>query len=411
MARERKDARRETGGRPGSVWKKVKPILDGLFLSGIVLIFLMGLAQTLIFPDEMSEYENRYAGRVERLTLASWLDGSFQQSMDDALGDQVTLSSTFKGLYNRLNTALQRVTSERILGGEEYFQEHYIWLDGTRIFGGDTLVYGPYPESELEKLTGRIEDYNNTFAAFPDTEFFLYYIEKDTDLDFETGEKGRFYETLCAGLTLPAERTARFQIDSFEQFRENFYQTDHHWNYNGSYRGYGQVMELLGCEDALIEPAELVTLPGQFSGSKASMSGAMYSETFSAYRFRYPAMEITVNGHPAADYGNQEGYLSGLWGTPTYGEFYGWDDGEVIFDTGRPEREDILVIGESYDNAVLKLIASHYNRTHSIDLRYYAATMGKEFSLGEYLREHEIGKVLLIGNVDFYLSPDFKLGG
>jgi hypothetical protein len=170
-------------------------------------------------------------------------------------------------------------------------------------------------------------------------------------------------------------------------------------------------MDLLGCEDPLIEAGELVAMPGQFSGSKANMSGAMYSETFRAYRFAFPQMTFTVNGRPAADYGNQEGYLSGNWGTPTYGYFYGWDDGEVVFDTARPERENILVLGESFDNAILKLVASHYNRTHSVDLRYYQAAMGKKFSLGDYLQENEIDKVLLIGNVDYYLMPEFKLGG
>lgn len=68
------------------------------------------------------------------------------------------------------------------------------------------------------------------------------------------------------------------------------------------------------------------------------------------------------------------------------------------------------MIGESYDNAVLKLLASHFNNTYSIDLRYYEAYMGQSFSLSEYLREHEIDKVLLIGNIDYYLMTEFQLG-
>ena len=35
--------------------------------------------------------------------------------------------------------------------------------------------------------------------------------------------------------------------------------------------------------------------------------------------------------------------------------------------------------------------------------------MGSDFSLSDYLRRNNITKVLLIGNVDYYISPDFAL--
>ena len=75
----------------------------------------------------------------------------------------------------------------------------------------------------------------------------------------------------------------------------------------------------------------------------------------------------------------------------------------------RQDRENVLVIGESYDNAILKLLASHFGRTYSVDLRYYRNYLGSDFSLSDYLRRNSITKVLLIGNVDYYISPDFAL--
>jgi len=392
-----------------TVWQWLKKLSNYAFIGVILLITLVGLVKTLCFPDDMSEYENRYAEKVESLTIGAYLNGSFQESMDDALGDQVTLSTTFKKLYNKLNTMLQSLTSNAIIENIEYFENHYFWLDGIRMFGRDTLVYGTYPEYELEKLDAKIENYNHIFAGFPETEFYLYYIEKDTDINFETNAKVPFYDKLRDNLNLPTENMACFRINNFEEFSQLFYKTDHHWNYVGSYKGYGEIMDLLGCEDDLLEPVEFVTTPGRFSGSKAATSGAMFSEPFSAYRFAFPEMEITISGNAASDYGDQPGYLSGLWGAPTYGKFYGGDDSEIIFDTARPERDNLLIIGESYDNAVLKLIASHYNRTHSIDLRYYEAVMGEEFAFADYLEEHDIDKVLLIGNVDYYLMSEFML--
>jgi hypothetical protein len=89
----------EKAERKPLIWKRIKRVLDGMFIGGIVLIFFVGLMQTLFFPDETSEYEKRYAEKVGEMSLSAWLDGSFQESMDNALGDQVSKQThTWKAL-------------------------------------------------------------------------------------------------------------------------------------------------------------------------------------------------------------------------------------------------------------------------------------------------------------------------
>ena len=91
-----------------------------------------------------------------------------------------------------------------------------------------------------------------------------------------------------------------------------------------------------------------------------------------------------------------------------YGLFYGGDEGEIIFDTGRKNRPSILIFGNSFDNAILKLIAGHFNKTYSIDLRHYEKTMGKPFLIDEYMKTHIIDKVLFIGNQDILKQKEFR---
>ena len=71
----------------------------------------------------------------------------------------------------------------------------------------------------------------------------------------------------------------------------------------------------------------------------------------------------------------------------------------------------LLVIGESFDNALLKLLASEFENLYSIDLRNYETDVGKPFDLASYAAEHEIDSVLLIGNLDFWKMDEFLLGG
>lgn len=396
--------KKQTGAK-----ETMKKISGCIFVGAILLVLVLGFVQTVFFPVEMTAYENRYANKIAPFTMEGYMDGSFQESVDTALGDQVTLADQFKKVFQEGSSYSLRLLSKPIIN-LEYFKTHYFGLGYSRIFGGTNLVYGTYPESRTAELDVKIEDYNQVFERFPETDFYMYYIEKETDLNLETNKKVNFYEYIRDRLDLPKERMRCFTVNNFEEFRTYFYKTDHHWNHVGSYKGYTEVAELLGVDEELLKPQETAKLSDSFSGSKATSYFSTYSEEFIAHRFEFPEMTVQVNSAPAVDYGQQDGFFSHQATDPTYGAFYGWDFGEIIFSTNRPEKKSILVIGESYDNAILKLLASHYDCTYSIDLRYYEPTMQKPFSLSAYLDEHEIDQVLLIGNIDYYLMSEFMLG-
>lgn len=392
--------------------KRIAKLLNMGFILALLAFFLLGLGKAVFRPKETNAYENRGAYRLQAPALDTILDSSFQTGVENALSDQVPLAQTMKRLYNEGSSRL-------ILGAMSGFLQTkphcYVSLLGTKIFAGDYLVYDTYTLQRVEEnLHKKSENLNAQFAAHPELDFYAYYIEKDTDVDLETGEKPGIYETLVQSLDLPGGRMARFEVDGFECFGRDFFRTDHHWNRVGSYRGYREVLALLEVSDKPLEPVEEIVLAQEFSGSKAGSSGmrGVFTEEFAACRFEFPEMEITINGEPAQDYGRQEAYFSGVETEPlSYGNFYGGDFGEVIFDTGREDRENILILGESFDNAILKLLASHFGRTYSVDLRNYEREMGQAFAFSQYVEQNQIGTVLLIGNCDYYTMPEFMLEG
>ena len=69
------------------------------------------------------------------------------------------------------------------------------------------------------------------------------------------------------------------------------------------------------------------------------------------------------------------------------------------------------MIGESYDNAINELLASHFNHTYNVDLRNYERENGKPFNLDAFVTEHSIDRILLIGNIDYYVMEEFNLKG
>lgn len=393
--------------------RKRKNFYNAVMLCCAALFLFSGLARTLLRPKNINYYENRPANTVAPLTVSGWLDGSFQSAMEAALNDQIPMAQRMKRYYNSAENAIKYRT---MLDLSRKYPSTAISYGSLYVYGGKYLAYWPYQPDRMpaiqEALDARCDNINQIIAAHPDVSFYLYQINTDLDMDFTSGRKSNIFSYIHDRIQLPDDRMGQFVIDDLDAFEHDFYCTDHHWNYQGSYRGYQEVAALLGCSGPLLAPEETVKVCDHFSGSKSNSIGAQdqFYEAMYAYRFSFPNMSITISGEPADDYGQQEAALSGLLSnSASYGNVYGSDNGEIIFDTGTTGRGNLLVLGESYDNAILKLLASHFDRLYSVDLRSYEQDMGKPFHMAEYLREHRIDRVLLIGSSPFYIADDFAL--
>jgi hypothetical protein len=380
--------------------------ISRFFIFLLLAVLLSGLITTVFFGKDINAYENRYANKIKNLDSESYLDKTFQDSCELALSDQIQLSTLAKRVYNFFETSLSRFA----LNPLRKSYDGYIYYKGNIIYK-NMLLFAPYPyDPTVYWLNFKIENYNKLFSNYPDLDFYAYYIEKDTDIDFTENKQAGFYEYIKSNLTLDEDRISGFEVNDFDTFKNYFFTTDHHWNNVGSYKGYVDVMKLLDPDTKPLMPLETITSAVTFQGSKKIGFENVLYDTMSVYRFDYPDMEVYVNGLPVEDYGNQEDFLLGNLNPVGYGPVYGNDEGEVIFDTDN-DSGNLLIIGESYDNAIVKLIASHYDRTYCVDLRYYEHYMEKPFVFSEYIKNNDIDKVLLIGNIDFYTLKDFYIEG
>lgn len=377
------------------------------FVAAVAIIFVSGFAKTLFFPKDINTYENRKANKIPSLTVPSFVGTDFQDGMENALLDQVQFSELFKKGYNKIETAASAPFLKKIY---ESNPDKCFTYNGLLTLGGDSLLYYPRQLDESAKglLATKAESINNLTEKYNNLDFYLYYIEKDTDIDFQTNNKIGFFEFIKNSIAEERCKISRFEINSFNEFSMNFYKTDHHWNHIGSYKSYNQLIDLLEITEEPLPKGEEFVVNSRFSGSKAmtTKSYGVWTEVLRAYKFEFPKMLISLNGTSAEDYGNQNKIGDGNY---AYAGYYGADNGEIIFDMDKPDKDNILVIGESYDNAILKLLATHYNKTFSIDLRYYEHIFGGEFNFAEYVEKNKINKVLFIGNIDFYLMQEFTV--
>lgn len=386
-----------------------KNTINLIFIFGFFVFLTAGLAKTVFFPKDINYYENRKAVALEMPTAQAFISGTLQDNVEDSIADQAFFAQRMKKAYN---TAVSKYMNLALSPIAVKYPTEYIRVGTYYLYDRDNLIFAPYDFNAISiELDNRIEGLNKLAKKYPDIDFYTYYIEKDTDINFKYNVKIGVSEYLKENINFPDENKQTFKIDDFKTFDSYFYKTDHHWNAAGSYEGYKAVVKmLLPYETEFLKIEDTVSISDRFSGSKTlTEETALYSEKFLAYKLNYPKMTIYENGDLVADYGNQEAFINGKDGKLTYGDFYGDDLGEIILDTGRADRENLMIVGESFDNAILKSVASHFNRTVSIDMRYYKNYMGKDFSFSEYLKANDIDKVLFIGNIDYFVSDIFEV--
>lgn len=389
---------------------KKQPQFDKLFVVLTCAVLLACFVYCIVFADDISAYENRPANKVQPFSLTEFLSGEYQDSLEDGLMDQMPLSETLKRLYHNTATTVLSVFLEPVMEGKP---QQYISFRGLKLFGGDYLCYDSKTLEDIRTgLDKRMGELNASIEENEAVDFYLYYIECDVDVNFETGEKSGIWPYVKENMALPQDRMAHLEVSDFDTYSRLFFRTDHHWNHEGAYAGYRDVAQMMGIpQEELLQPLEIQTVEQPLIGTKANSAGTdRMNEPFHAYRFDLPPMTTIVNGREEPYGTTFESYIGKTQGL-SYAAYYGFDEGEVIFDTGRENLDNVLVLGNSYDNALLRPLASHFGRLHAVDLRYYEPDMGMAFDFETYLREHDIHRVLLIGDNSYFSGNLFMMGG
>lgn len=466
--------------------KKKFSVINIAFLAIICAILVLGFVRTLVGAEDMLEYENRKAERIMPFSFASYLDGSFQDSVENALSDQVEGASAAKNGYNVVKSALLQLVTKPFNGYEDDEEDDNIGviIDDNSDIGGSTETQTTEPAIVVEPVTSPaivetppavtsgggtekadddlnlkgdgekpevargertegkyygvgdglyifndyvvqgvalfdankprfdkyISAYNNLIDTHPELNFYAYYIERDSDMNYASGYRNGIYEYISSQINVPEGHIKRQYIGNFEEYKEFNMKSDHHWSYKGSYAGYRDIMSMMKPGDNLREPLDELKI-GYTKGSFTKTDQtANFKDDYYAYVFDLPEMEITSGGKPSALGKEAEFIEKARNGKDNqfllYGDYFGGDMGEVVlYNPGG--RGSLLMFGNSYDNAVIKLIASHYEYTYSIDLRYYKNVTKQDFSFEDYVSTHHIDDVLVMGNAYYYLQSPF----
>lgn len=385
---------------------------DKIFFAMLVAIFLVGVA-TLVKPQQgLSELENRTLAQFPHFTLDAFLDGTYQDKLESALSDQIPASSEIRTVYNAAMASLPTFNLEDAICNNRYVN---LWnskdRDRATFDCGDYILYLPDDASaKQDLLAANIEKYN---AISQQTDAYYYFVDDSSVFDFSKNQKVIDYGALLKSKLKGNYHFAELTYLDYPDFQNYFYHTDHHWDYRGSYRGYLDIAKMFNIADP-VKPTGTFSSHEPMYGSHAQTTkNYNYQDDFTINLFDLPAHDSYINGR-LEDYSHIDVYLnhnyeySNLYNF--YGNIYGGDCGEVIFDFHQPEKENLLIIANSYSNPINELIASHFNQTYIVDLRHYENAFHTEFNLPVYVAAHNISKTLFIMSPTFITSSESNSG-
>ncbi len=350
--------------------------------------------------------------------LSPFLGRVYQRQVEAAASDQFPLRIPFIALAKQAQGGLIRAA---------YLPLHDTALPASP--GSNVMVlrhgYGLLPApttfdaSVQANIDARLANYRDLIARYPQVHFYVFYIDRinvsplhPAAALFPQADNGRSFRYFALrkppGLTLTT-----LPLDSFADYQENFFLSDHHLTALGSWKSYQIVYNMLAPNYPNIGPMlvsrGIKPIPGLgFCGSWARTSFyPCEPEPFTYLDVDLPPYETSVDGVPQP-YGQRAAYLNGQFPPdpfgPHYASFYGGDEPLVRYRSGKPSGRNLLVIGSSFSQSVELYVAAHYKNTYAADLRNY-----KGFSLGELIQTYKLDDVLVLDNSRAIDKPEWMI--
>lgn len=215
----------------------------------------------------------------------------------------------------------------------------------------------------------------------------------------------KVYAQLNPGITsIDIYDTMQAHTDEYIYFR-----TDHHWTGLGAYYAYQEIAQTMGFQPLALSQMEYGRIEGGFLGSLYGLSqqNPALSSNPDFVEWWEPAVE--VEGIAFLNPEMTEGYYIDLIAKEVSAEnkylaFTQGDHGLARFETSTKNGQKIAVLKESYGNALIPYLTSHFEEVYVIDPRRM------EMDLPQYMQDQNIGNLLTINYASAVANTIWKNG-
>ena len=385
----------------------------GLTLCAVIGVHFLAFVPGMAAPSK-SVLEGRTYTAFPELKASSISNGSVQDALESYVADKVPMrDSVLLG-----NAAIQR-TLIRIANAPVGYDVY------PTFYGSDSLCFDPYQaviEMPLKKSSAsaeHIEKMAKRFSSFmkrhEDKRFAFYFVERVStsqaspayDLVSDVADYA-YYKTHLID-KLPASCfTFDGSYDDTEEFFKDHFTTDHHWQVEGAFNAYEQIIRAFGKEPIKAQGFETV-FPQGFYGAMAREGLCIEGDGSYVDDVVYERspITVTVGGKEEEPSFLDEGYgedprafkLSDTFGS-AYAQWFHHPTDPIVITNKAIDKGALLIVGDSSTDNCERFYAENYRTVYKIDTRYFDST------LDEFLDEHDIDDVLFTYNETQYDAKD-----
>lgn len=356
----------------------------------------------IILPDKnFSENENRILAEIPKADIRSLRDESFMNGIEAYISDQFPGRESWIIAKNNIDSLIGKTEIGGVITLENQMVE--IWKE--------------YDETLVNKNLKYINDFARNNPSL-NVSFILSPTVQGVSMEKLPEYAGLLdqseFISECYNEMEDLQTIDIFQVLSECSGEYIFYRTDHHWTSLGAYFAYTKYCQCQG-----IEPYDLADFEKQEVSN--SFRGTLFSKTLDkgieTDRIDYyilkenePEVIVEVLGENQSNDGLY--YREYLEEKDKYSSFLGSNEAIVYIKSNIASNgKSLLLIKDSYANALVPFLSKHFENIIMVDLRYLNPRTVEKINLSEY------SDVLFTYNVitfseerGFFMLEKFKNG-
>lgn len=202
-------------------------------------------------------------------------------------------------------------------------------------------------------------------------------------------------------------------VDAYSKLEKHkneylYFRTDHHWTQLGAYYAYTAFCETAGWEAVDLDEFETGSydrfLGTMYTNTSQYPQSAVLRENPDQLHYYLPIADTTAAFYADADIGNANNttywtyVVNDNLPETEYNKYMCFMSGDhpAAMITTDVEGPVCLVLKDSYGNAFLPFLTSHYSRIYVIDPREFNQDGKPSLNLAEYVEEREVDDVILV---------------
>ena len=359
-------------------------ILSGVSM-GIIIIIMVAFA---ISPKaEKSISENRTLQQKPKMTMQSLLTGKYSKDYGKYLSDQFPArESMIKG----------KAKFDLLLGRKE--------LNGVYICKDGYLMEG-FTEASPEVTDAKIKAINNFVSQNPKLNVSMMLVPNKVEIYKNLLPKNAPSDSQKAYLDKVKEKVDKKVnfvnlITPFNRIKnatQLYYKTDHHWTTDGAYKGYEEFSKSRDISPAQEKSFTKSLATDKFLGSLYYKNGAQIGEPENIILYlKEKPYPLLVKYYDTKEKVTTLYDANKLKGKDKYEVFTGGNHSQIKIRTNVKTNRKLLLIKDSYANAMLPFLINDFAEINVVDLRYYTGTMA------DILNNNEVTDVLILYNINTF---------